>query len=255
MKIHARDEELHPLLEVAAEHPRGSWRNPVAAFDQPRLQSLALLGREDEDVVFPHRVLRLDPDPQALGAGGATDVAHGLEVLPSRSRHRCRISGLTGIFIEVLQQAGGGIGVEVVEQGLLGDMDLLLLQEGRDRDDDGELLRIAFEVVRHGEDRAVAVASQYYLRGLVEQAGVRLGDVEAAEAESCTGGRRQGGKGEEGDQQAFHPKLLSSRRDGPGSRTVPVFRGQVCDFPGSSRSISGTTGARKASASRRPLGR
>ena len=167
-EVHLGDEEPHPLLEIAAEHARGARGDPVAVLGQPGLQPLALLGREDQDVVLAHRVLRLDGHAEALGAvlpPAAADDApfHGGRL------HRHRVDRLARVAVEVLDQPRGRVGVEVVEQGPLGDVDLLLLEEGRDGDDDGELLRIPLEVVGHGEDGAVAVARQDDLRGLVEQ--------------------------------------------------------------------------------------
>ena len=80
----------------------------------------------------------------------------------------------------------------MIEEGPLGDVDLAAFEKSGDGDDDGELFQFALEVVRHGEDGAVAVAHQDHLRGLIEQLGVGLGDVEAAEGR---GGRRDEQKG------------------------------------------------------------
>ena len=55
------------------------------------------------------------------------------------------------ILVEVLDQPRRGIGVEVIEQRLVADVDLILLQDRRHRDDDRELLRIplkSFAIVR-----------------------------------------------------------------------------------------------------------
>ena len=91
-----------------------------------------------------------------------------------------------GIVVEVLDQPRRRVGVEVIDQRLLADVDLLALEQRRHRNHDGELLRLALEVVRHRHHGAIAVAHQHDLRGLVEQLGVGLGDVEAAEAERAS---------------------------------------------------------------------
>ena len=50
-------------------------------------------------------------------------------------------------------------------------------------------------VVGHGDDGVVAVAGQHHLRGLVEEFGVGLGDVEAAEGLRRGCGERDDGGG------------------------------------------------------------
>ena len=55
------------------------------------------------------------------------------------------------ILVEVLDQARRGVGVEVIDERLVADVDLLLLQHCRHGDDDRELLRIplkSFAIVR-----------------------------------------------------------------------------------------------------------
>ena len=74
----------------------------------------------------------------------------------------------------------------------LAHVDLPLLEEGGHGHDDGELLGIALEVVGHGEHGLILVPRQDNLRCLVEQLGVGLGDVEAAEGEHR---RRRGQRG------------------------------------------------------------
>ena len=81
-------------------------------------------------------------------------------------------------------------------QRAVADVDLLALEHRRDRHDQRELLELALVVVGHGEHGAVAVAHQHHLRGLVEQLGVGLGDVEAAEGERRS--RHQEEQGERG---------------------------------------------------------
>ena len=96
----------------------------------------------------------------------------------------------------------------MVDQRLVGDVDLLALEEGRYRNDDRELLMLAAEVVGHGQDRAVTVAHQDHLGCLVEKPGVGLGDVEAAEG--FRPHREQGQHEEEDRNHATHQTLLSS---------------------------------------------
>ena len=69
------------------------------------------------------------------------------------------------------------------EKGLVGDMDLSLLQNHGHRNHDREFFRIASKVVGHREDRSISLTYEHDLRGFVEQLGVSLGHVEAAECE------------------------------------------------------------------------
>jgi hypothetical protein len=50
-----------------------------------------------------------------------------------------------------------------LEHAALAHVDLIALDHGRDGDDDRKLLGIAPEIVRHGEDGPVLVASQHDL--------------------------------------------------------------------------------------------
>ena len=99
--------------------------------------------------------------------------------------------GLARIRVEVLDQARRGVGVEVLEERPLADVDLPARQEGRDGHDDGELLRVALEVVGDRHDRAVAVPHEDDLRGAVKELRVALGHVEAAEREGRTARREE----------------------------------------------------------------
>ena len=185
VQVDPGDEESHPLLDVAAEHLLRAGRYPVAVASQPRLESGALLGREDNDVVFANRIGGLDGDAERRLANAACGP-HRNVVRARRGRH-LHGDGATWVAIEVLDQSRRRIGVEVVDDGLVADVDLVARQQRGHRDDDGEFARVALEVVRHGDHGAVAIPCEHHLRGAVEQCGVRLGDIETAE--------RQGGRG------------------------------------------------------------
>ena len=60
LQVHLGDEEVHLLLDVAAQHVRRARGNLVAVLGQPGFQPVALLGGEDHDVVLADGVLRLD---------------------------------------------------------------------------------------------------------------------------------------------------------------------------------------------------
>jgi hypothetical protein len=98
----------------------------------------------------------------------------------------------------------------VLDQRTIAHANLTLLEHRGDRHDDRELLRVAFEVVGHCDDGLVVVTHEHDLGGLVEQPGVRLGDVEAAEREHR--GRRERDDEHTGHErdQVFHGELLHS---------------------------------------------
>src|SRR5262249_12229120 len=80
----------------------------------------------------------------------------------------------------------------------------------------GEFLRLALVVARHRDCGGVAVARQHDLGRLVEQLGIRLGDVEAAEGGGGPGRgrdlRQDGGKRDAG---------LEATNDGMAHREAP----------------------------------
>ncbi len=123
--------------------------------------------------------------------------------------------GLARVRIEVFDEARRGVGVEVLDERPLADVDLPARQERRHGNDDGELLRVAVEVVRHRQDRAVAVPHEDDLRGAVEELRVALGHVEAAERRGPDGSPRRatatGGQGREHCVSSETPRL----RKGP----------------------------------------
>src|SRR5262249_34054576 len=126
----------------------------------------------------------------------------------------------------------------MIDDRLLADVNLLALEERRHRDHDCEFFQVPLEVVRHRHHRAVAVADQHHLRGLVEQLRVGLRDVEAAEAEDRR--RRPRGDREKRDTEphSFHDLLLYAARSA-GVSTV-LDGAHTYREPGTSRSTSGT---------------
>ena len=151
------------------------------------------------------------------------------------SRHPARVR------VEVLDQPRRRIGVEVIDERLVADVDLLALQERRHRNDDGELLQVALEVVGHRHHRAIAVAHQHDLRGLVEQLGVGLGDVEAAEAE-----QRRRRPGDQRRERRRRTRVVSYAApfDGRRRRLDECVDGAPCD------AVVQCVAARPAAASR-----
>ena len=84
------------------------------------------------------------------------------------------------VFVEVLYQSRRRIGIQVIDQGLVSNVDLPALDEGGYRDDHRELLWVAPKIVGHGDDGFVIVSDQDHLRGFVEELRVGLGHVESA---------------------------------------------------------------------------
>ena len=68
------------------------------------------------------------------------------------------------------------------QQGRIAHMDLLLLQNSRDRHHQRELLHLALEVIRHRDHGLVVVPRDGHLGGLVEQFRIGLTNIEPAES-------------------------------------------------------------------------
>ena len=96
------------------------------------------------------------------------------------------------IGIVILDEARRGVGVDVIDQLVVGDVDLRLGDDRRHGHDQRELLGVAGVVRRHGDDRAFVLAGDDDLGRLVEQFAVGLGDVEAAEGVRGDGCRQHG---------------------------------------------------------------
>ncbi len=85
----------------------------------------------------------------------------------------------------------------MVDQGRVGDVDLFF---GRNIDhghDHREFGNITAKVGCHRDDGAFAVTGEHDLGGVVEEVGIRLGDIEAAKGRS----RRCEGEAERGQRQ------------------------------------------------------
>ncbi len=104
-----------------------------------------------------------------------------------RHRHHGHHHRPARILVRIFDQPRRRVGVEVIDRLGIDDADLLALDEGRNRNHDGEFLRLALVVARHRNRGLISVAGQHHLRRFVEQLRVGLGDIEAAE-----GARRPG---------------------------------------------------------------
>ena len=187
VEIHLGDEEVHVLLDVAAEHGGGAGRNPVAVVVEPADEPVALVRRQDRDVVLADVVIRLDRDAAVAGHGVGDRRGLGAP-RRYRDRHHPRRAR---ILVAVFDQPRCRVGVDMIDRLHVDDADLLAFDEGRHRNDQREFLRLALVIARHGDGGGVAVAGQHHLGGFVEQLGVRLGDVEAAECRRRPGQRRE----------------------------------------------------------------
>ncbi len=97
----------------------------------------------------------------------------------------------------------------MLEDCRLTDMDLFLFQYRRHRHNHREFFDIPLEVIGHRDDGLVVMPCDGYLGGFIEEFGIGLGHIEAAES------RCVAGPGEQADEQceccrtdAFHENLL-----------------------------------------------
>src|SRR5262249_55961175 len=150
------------------------------------------------------------------------------------------------IRIEVLDEAWRGIGVQMLENRAIADVDLLALEYGRDRHDDGELLQVSAEVVGHREHGLVVATDEHDLRRLVEELRVRLRDVEAAEGERRVGWEQREEQRRDARCEALHGVLRScscrwgGRPDGPRRNGGRAAAGRSVG-PGAKRARATTT--------------
>src|SRR5205814_9544022 len=59
-KVHTRDKKLHILHDVAGKHAGSTGGNAVVVLFEPGLEAIAFQRRQNQDVVFSNRLLRLD---------------------------------------------------------------------------------------------------------------------------------------------------------------------------------------------------
>jgi hypothetical protein len=70
----------------------------------------------------------------------------------------------------------------VLNDGPVTHIDLFALDKRWNRDNDGKIRNLTFEIVRHGDYRPVFVANQDNLGGAIEKAGVGTSNVETAKS-------------------------------------------------------------------------
>jgi len=91
----------------------------------------------------------------------------------------------------ILDQARRGVGIEALDVLPVADVNLILGDHRRHRDDQREIGQLPLVVIRHRDNGPVSVSNQDNLRCVVEQGCVGLADVETAEGVRCTGWQRQ----------------------------------------------------------------
>ena len=204
------DEEANVLADVAREHARCAWRCAVAVLFEPRLQSIGLFRGEDDDVVLAHDVLRFDVHAEGIGARSFPGHA-ARSWCPVSRREVVFLDAHARVTIEVLDETRRRERIEMIDERIVGHMDLLSLDERRYGNHHRELFRLASKVVDHGDDGLVAVPDENDLRRLVEELDICFRDVEAAKG-SDGWPRPHESAGERCPEQChgtFHAKLLS----------------------------------------------
>ena len=68
----------------------------------------------------------------------------------------------------------------MIDESLVGDVNLSARDQRRDRDDHSEITRLATEIVGHGHDRAIGIADEDDLRRAIENLRVAFGHIETA---------------------------------------------------------------------------
>jgi hypothetical protein len=164
-----------------------------------------LLGRENQDVVLADRVSGLDGHAEA--ARPVRGEIHR-DRKSSRRRHARLKHDSTGVLVEILDESGRRVSIEVLDERFVTDVDLLSLEERGHGNHDRKLLQVALEVVDHRHHRPIAVTNEDDLRGLVEEFRVGLGDVEAAEAKDRRRRPYDERRHRHAEHLPFHTRLL-----------------------------------------------
>ena len=150
---------------------------------------------QDDDVVLADGVLGLDRDAQTLGPFSRFLISPSSEARRGHGRlAECRHAAW--VLVEIFDKPRRRVGVEMIQERFVADMDLFPFQYRWHRHDYGELFGIPLEVVGHRQHCLVLVPDEHDLRRLVKEFSVRLSHVEAAE-----GGERLAGPGERDDHQ------------------------------------------------------
>src|SRR5262249_36169901 len=84
--------------------------------------------------------------------------------------------------VVVFNQPWRRIGVEMIDNLLVADMDLTFFDQCRNRNNYRKLFWISLKVVNHGDDGLIVLPDQNDLRRLVEDLRVGFRDVKAAKA-------------------------------------------------------------------------
>ncbi len=159
-QVHLGDEEAHVLLQITVYDGFGASRNPVAVFVQPFDQPAAFFGRQHQDIVLTDCITGFD------GHAART------RIFPKLARSRKSVVGArfkgelvtyARIRVMILNEPWCRVCVEMFDQRAIGDIDLLTFDECRHRDDDGEILDVALEVVGHRDNSSVVVADKHHL--------------------------------------------------------------------------------------------
>ena len=180
LKVHLGHEELHVLFEVGADDLFGAFRDLVAFLIEPGDQAIGFLRRQDQDVVLSDFVFGFDGHAEVFRFHHFVRHSAGSLGCGHSSRHFTVVSLVARILVMVFDKARRCVLVEMVDQPRIGDIDLLFFRHVHHRNDHREFLDIAAEIRGHGDDRAVPIAHQRHLGGVIEEICIRLGDKEAA---------------------------------------------------------------------------
>ena len=179
LEIYLGHEKAHVLFQVTTYYGSRAFRYLVAAFCKPGDQTIALFGGQNKNVVLANRVLCFNGYATAPGS-----QVHLLD-RARQSRTLCRHVvrhwiAHAGIRVVVFDEARRRIGIQVVNQASLGDIDLSTFDKRRNGNDNGKIFDIALKVISHRYDGSVVVTNQHDLRRLVEKARIGPRDKEAA---------------------------------------------------------------------------
>ena len=198
-QVYLHHKEFHAAVDIRLQHFVGRLGNLVTVFDEPGFQSIAFFRRKNKDVVLTNGIARFDVHTivylrQLLAyiIRGFIGAAHH----PFGNHRHFPVAARCGI--KVFHEARSGVSIEAIEQAAVDHADVLFFQHMGHGNHHGKVGGSAFEVVAHGDDRALSVADHDYFALFVVQRGAGLRHIEATKG-TCFACAKTGYQGRQED--------------------------------------------------------
>ena len=162
-EVHLGHKKLHSATDVGGQSRGRAERDRVVVLAQPGFQPVGLFSGQDDNVVLTNRVFGFDRHPQGFGSSYALhpDLTNGKTA--KRLGHAPCVQ--TRIWIVILHQTRGRVGVEMLNDLGVNHPHHLALKKNGHRHNQGKFLGLTPVVVDHGQDSLIVIADNHDLRG------------------------------------------------------------------------------------------